>query len=432
MSTPSTAVLDALFTNGVFHTQDPERSTVHAVGVHQGRIVSLDDDLLATAFREVHDLGGAAVVPGFHDAHCHLTHIGQASMQIDLRPSVVSSMEELLAAVDAFAADAPEGSWVIGQGYDQNRLGEHPTGEQLDEVSHGHPVYLIHNSRRMGVANTKAFEIAGFPERRDVPVPDGGAVPSSESGQAEGLLQETARSLVMDHIPANTAQDVADMVAAGSEEVLKLGITSIVEPGIGAPDHIGMSRFDLAGFQIAQEQGRLGARATVMPCLTTLHRVGETEQEGHPLYTTDLGLRSGMGDDRLRIGPTKVLSDGSLIGRSAYMCCDYQADLDQGRENKGLLQFPESDLRERLIGAHLAGWQLAIHAIGDAALDVVMDIIEEAQQIRPRPDARHRLEHVSVASDDQIQRIAQLGLIPVPQGRFVQELGDGAAQAMGE
>ena len=408
MCSQITPVFDVLFTNGVFHTQDPERPTAHAVGVHQGRIVSLDEDLPATAFREVHDLGGAAVVPGFHGAHCHLTHIGQASMQIDLRPSAVSSMEELLAAVDAFAADAPEGSWVIGQGYDQNRLGEHPTAEQLDEVSHGHPVYLIHNSRHIGVANTKAFEIAGFPERRDVPVPDGGAVPSSESGQAEGLLQETARSLVMDHIPANTAQDVADMVAAGSEEVLKLGITSIVEPGIGAPDHIGMSRFDLAGFQIAQEQGRLGVRATVMPYLTTLHPVGEAEQEGHPLYTLDLGLRSGMGDDRLRIGPTKVLSDGSLIGRSAYMCCDYQADLDQGRENKGLLQFPESDLRERLIGAHLAGWQLAIHAIGDAALDVVMDIIEEAQQIRPRPDARHRLEHVSVVSADPILNIAAL------------------------
>lgn len=432
MSSQSTPVFDALFTNGVFHTQDPERPTAHALGVHQGRIISLDEDLPATAFREVHDLGGAAVVPGFHDAHCHLTHIGQASMQIDLRPSAVSTMEELLSAVDEGAANAPEGSWVIGQGYDQNRLGKHPTAEQLDEVSHGHPVYLIHNSRHMGVANTRAFEIAGYPERRDVPVPDGGAVPSSDSGQAEGLLQETARSLVMDHIPANTAQDLADMVAAGSEEVLKLGITSIVEPGIGAPDHIGMSRFDLAGFQIAQDQGRLGVRATVMPYLTTLHRVGETEEDGHPLYTLDLGVRSGMGDERLRIGPTKVLSDGSLIGRSAYMCCDYQADLDQGRENKGLLQFPESELRERLIGAHLAGWQLAIHAIGDAALDVVMDIIEEAQQIRPRPDARHRLEHVSVASDEQIERIARLGLIPVPQGRFVQELGDGAAQAMGK
>ena len=135
-----------------------------------------------------------------------------------------------------------------------------------------------------------------------------------------------------------------------------------------------------------------------------------------------------MGDDFLRIGPSKVLSDGSLIGRSAFMCCDY--DLDEG--NRGFFQFPEGTLRERLIGAHLAGWQLAVHAIGDAALDLVMDIFEQAQELDPRPDARHRIEHASVASDEQIARMASLGLIPVPQGRFIHELGDGVIRAMGE
>lgn len=423
---------DALYTGGTFYTQDPSRPIARNLGVHGGRIISLDDELPATAFREVVDLRGAAAVPGFNDAHCHLSHIGEASMQVDLRPAVIRSMTELLAAVEAFASAAPAGSWVLGQGYDQNYLGEHPTAEQLDAVSHGHPVYLIHNSRHMGVANTRAFELAGFPERRNVPVPDGGAVPADDGGRALGLLQETARALVMDHIPANTTEDVAARVAAGSRAVLELGITSITEPGIGAPDHIGMSRFDLAGFQLAADRGDLGVRATVMPYLTTLHRIGDAAAGGHPLYGLDLGMRSGLGDDFLRIGPAKVLSDGSLIGRSAFMCCDYAADLAAGERNRGLLQFPEADLRERLIGAHLAGWQLAVHAIGDAALDVAMDILAEAQQLLPRPDARHRLEHVSVASDSQIARIAELGLIPVPQGRFIHELGDGAARAMGE
>lgn len=424
-------LFDALYTNGTFHTQDPLRPTSSAVGVHAGRIISLDDELPATSFRQVHDLAGAAVVPGFHDAHCHLTHIGEVAQQADLRPGVVDSMDKLLAAIDAVAAQAEEGKWVVGSGYDQNYLGEHPTAEQLDRVSHGHPVYLIHVSRHMGVANTRAFELAGFPERRHVPVPDGGAVPADAAGRAVGLLQETARALVMDQIPAKTAEDVAELVASGSDEVLKLGITSITEPGIGAPDHIGMSRFDLAGFQLARERGRLGVRATVMPYLTTLHRIGGADAAGHPLYGLDLGLRTGMGDDFLRLGPTKVLSDGSLVGRSAFMCCDYDADLSEGRSNRGLLQFPEGDLRERLVGAHLAGWQLAVHAIGDAALDVVMDIIEDAQRLAPRPDARHRIEHVSVASDEQISRIAGLGLVPVPQGRFVHELGDGVVRALG-
>lgn len=420
-------MLDVLYANAVIHTQDSDRPAATAMGVHNGRVVSLDADLPASAFSQVVDLAGAVVVPGFNHAHCHLSHIGQATREIDLRPGVVKSLDDLLAAVGRHAAAAAEGAWVLGSGYDQNYLGEHPTAEQLDTVSHGHPVYLVHNSRHMGVANTAAFELSGFPGRRNVQAPDGGAVPADGDGRALGLLQETARALVMDNIPANTLEDVANMVAAGSEAVLKLGITSITEPGIGAPDHIGMSVRDMAGFQLARDRGQLGVRATVMPYLTTLHPIGDEAIAGHRLFGLDLGLRSGLGDDFLRIGPTKVLSDGSLIGRSAFMCCDYDAEAG----NRGLLQFPETQLRERLIGAHLAGWQLAVHAIGDAALDLVMDIFEEAQQISPRPDARHRVEHVSVASDAQVARMAALGLIPVPQGRFVTELGDGVARAMG-
>ena len=422
-------MFDALYTNGNIYTQDAAHPNAHALGVHQGRIISLDDELDASHFATVHDLGGAAVVPGFNDAHLHLTYIGEALRQVDLRPQKVATMEDLLGAVDAAARQAAEGDWLIGTGYDQNFLGDkHPTAAQLDAVSHGHPVFLWHVSRHMAVANTRAFELSGYPERHNVPVPAGGAVPKDAAGQALGLLQETARSVVLESIPAKTAEDVAQLVAVGSREMLKLGITSITEPGIGAPEHIGQSTVDMAGYQLARDRGQLGVRATLMPYLSTLRPLQAQAVDGYRPYGLDLGLRSGLGDQILRIGPTKVLSDGSLIGRSAFMCCDYASD----EGNRGLLQFPEDTLREQLIGAHLAGWQLAVHAIGDGALDVVMDIIAQAQTLAPRPDARHRIEHASVASDAQIARMAQLGLVPVPQGRFIHELGDGAAAAMGE
>src|SRR5699024_2386845 len=107
-----------------------------------------------------------------------MSHIGEMSLQVDLRPSVVQSMDELLSDIDVAAAATPDNEWVIGAGYDQNFLGDrHPTAEQLDAVSHGHPVYLVHASRHMGVANTKAFELAGYPQRHNVPIPEGGAVP---------------------------------------------------------------------------------------------------------------------------------------------------------------------------------------------------------------------------------------------------------------
>lgn len=438
-------LFDTLYTNGVFHTQDPERPVASAVGVSAGRIVSLDDELDRQFFRNVHDLGGAAVVPGFNDAHCHLSYLGEATMQVDLRPAVCKTMDDLLAAIGSACASAPEGQWVQGAGYDQNYLNDlHPTAEQLDAVSGGHPVWLVHNSRHMGVANTAAFEVAGYPERQNVPVPDGGAVPTDADGRAEGLLQETARALVTDAMPAPTVDDIADMIAAGSEAALAMGITSITEPGVGAAEHLGHGPFDMAAFQLARDTGRLGVRATVMPYLTTLHPIGNDGGSGHDgsghdggsgadnhdPCSLDLGIRTGLGDEWLRIGPTKILSDGSLIGRSAFMCCDYESNNGSGAD-RGLLQFPEAELRRRIIGAHRAGWQVATHAIGDAALDVVMDLFEEAQQLYPRTDTRHRIEHLSVASDEQISRAARLGLVPVPQGRFVYELGDGAARAMG-
>lgn len=427
-------LFDALYTNGEVYTQDPRRPRVRSLGVHGGRIISLDDELPASVFREVHDLGGAAVVPGFNDAHLHLSYLGEAQLQVDLRPAAVATMDEVLAAVGKACRTAPHGAWVIGAGYDQNYLGDvHPTAEMLDRVSNGHPVWLLHNSRHMGVANTAAFEVAGFPGRRNIPVPDGGAVAKDADGTAVGLLQETARALVTSAIPGKTAKDVAAMVDAGSRLALDLGITSITEPGLGAPAHIGHSAVDLAGYQLARDTGRLGVRATVMPYLTTLHSLsGSADDDAHAPFGLDLGLRTGLGDEWLRIGPVKILSDGSMIGRSAFMCCDYSADAAAGVSNRGMLQFPAENLRRWLTGAHRSGWQVAVHAIGDAALDVAMDILEDAQRDHPRPNARHRIEHLSTASDLQLKRAVSLGLIGVPQGRFISELGDGVIRAVGQ
>lgn len=432
--------LDVIFTNGVFHTQDPDRPVAHSVGVHQGKVVGLDDDLAPELFERVVDLQGAAVVPGFHDAHCHLSFLGEALVQLDLRPASTPTMAELVTAVAAAAARAEPGEWIMGQGYDQNYLGgEHPTAQALDEAAPDNPVWLWHNSRHMAVVNTRAFELAGYPGRKGFTVPEGGDVPLDETGAALGLLQETARALVQEAIPEKTTEYVADQIAAACDAALAAGITSITEPGLGSPANIGQAVTDLAAYQLAKDQGRLRVRATVMPYLTTLHPIDPTGRDvareypdaGRP-FGLDLGLRSGMGDDWLRIGAVKVLSDGSLIGRSAFMTEEYAADAEQGTHNVGYLQFPREWLERRLIAAHCNGWQLAVHAIGDGAVDVVLEIFEKAQQAAPREDARMRIEHFGVASDEQVARAARLGVVPVPQGRFVNELGDGVARAMGE
>lgn len=432
--------LDVIFTNGTIHTQDPEHPTAHSLGVHQGKVVSLDDELPTDLFERVVDLKGAAVVPGFNDAHCHLSFLGESLVQLDLRPSAISTMDDLIGAVRDATADAEPGEWILGQGYDQNYLdGAHPTAVALDEVAPDNPVWLWHNSRHMAVVNSKAFEIAGYPGRKGFEVPEGGEVPLDEDGAAQGLLSETARGLVQEVLPAKTTEDVADQIAAACDAALAAGITSITEPGLGSPANIGQSFTDIAAYQLTKDQGRLRLRATVMPYLTTLHPIdpsgkdvaNEFPDEDQP-FGLDLGIRSGMGDDWFQIGAVKVLSDGSLIGRSAFMTEGYAADAEEGVENVGFLQFPQEWLERRLIAAHKNGWQLAVHAIGDGAVDVVLDIIEKAQQEFPREDARHRIEHFGVASDEQVARSAALGVVPVPQGRFVNELGDGMAKALGE
>lgn len=418
---------EVLFTNGKFHTQDPLRPLVSRVGVSNGRIISLGDDIDESKFAAVIDLGGETVLPGFYDAHCHLTLIGESKSQVDLSPQKVRTTADLLAAIDQATRGSESGKWVVGSGYDQNHIGDHPTAEQIDSVSNGHPVYLIHKSRHLGVGNSKAFELAGYAGRLEVPDTAGGRVLRDVDGRAVGLLEQTAKSIIMDAIPKPSLDDVADYISFGSDEVLQYGITSITEPGVGAPGDLGLTKLDIAAFQLARDTGRLKVRATVMPYLKALGPIGQNECGVQP-YGLGLGVRTGLGDDSLSIGAVKVFSDGSLIGRTAYMCCDYAGSPGQ----RGALQFSQHDLRERLIGAHVAGWQIAAHAVGDAAVDVVLDIIEAAQRQYPRPDARHRIEHLSIASDEQIQRIQKLGIVVVPQGRFIHELGDGVIAALGQ
>jgi predicted amidohydrolase YtcJ len=141
----------------------------------------------------------------------------------------------------------------------------------------------------------------------------------------------------------------------------------------------------------------------------------------------DLGIRTGLGDDRLRVRPVNIFTDGSLIGHTCAMTED-SADTPGER---GYLQDDADALRERILQAHRSGWRVAAHAIGDAAIDLVLDAVEEAQRRWPRPDVRHRIEHYGVSRPDQVARAAALGVVPVPQGRFIGEIGDGMLRALG-
>ncbi|MEV0177145.1 amidohydrolase [Streptomyces sp. NPDC050803] len=418
--------LDAVFRNGRFTTLDPDRPTARALGVLGGRIVALDEDLDGCTADTVVDLGGAHAVPGFNDAHHHLSMVGERRRQLDVSADAAPDLDALYRAVAERAAALPADAWVVGSGYDQNKIGAHPTAEALDRAAQGRPVWLVHTSGHMAVAGTKAFARAGFPDLAAVPDVPGGEVVRDADGRAAGLLKEAAMRPVERVLRPLPAEEWIANIAEGSRAALAVGLTSVTEPGIGVVGLIGNGPADLDAFMRARERALLGVRMTLMPYITALHDCGVCEP-GASWYGLDLGLRTGFGDEWLRIGPTKILSDGSLIGRSAAMCCDYH----DSPGNSGLLAFEREQLRRYIVEAHRCGWQVATHAIGDAALDVVLDAYEEAGRAHPRRDVRHRIEHAGVASDAQVARIAELGLIPVPQGRFLSETGDGLLAALG-
>src|SRR5262249_36372438 len=151
-------------------------------------------------------------------------------------------------------------------------------------------------------------------------------------------------------------------------------------------------------------------------------------EEDEISFGVDLGLRTGFGDDHLRIGAMKIFADGSLVGRTAAMYDDYVGDDGE----RGYFQRPPAELRETIRLAHRSGWQVATHAIGDHAVGEVLDIYEDVLTAHPRSDHRHRIEHCGITRSEHIERIARLGVIPVPQGRFVYEFGDGMISAIGD
>jgi predicted amidohydrolase YtcJ len=413
---------DLLLVNGTVHTMGPGSPAASAVAVRGGRITGIYDGRPDISAANVVDLQGKTLLPGFHDAHNHMIHFGMTLTNLDLR---VSSLDELYRRVAERAASTAEGEWIIGAGYDQNKLGgQHPHRDALDAAAPGRRVWLGHTSSHMGVASSTVLADLGV-GTGSVPDIDGGRVVIDEAGRPTGLLQEQAQELIYRLLRPYPLARLAGAIDLAGQRYLAEGITSVTEAGIGA-GWIGSSPAELAAYQTARDQGRLHVRAELMVASQALHPVDAHPADGIELGL-DLGISTGFGDDWLRIGPMKIFTDGSLIGRTAAMTEPY--DGDPG--NRGYLQADANELVATIIAAHRAGWRVAAHAIGDHAIDVALDAFEEAAKRYPRSAPRHRIEHFSAARPDQVDRAARLSVVAVSQARFLSELGDAALAAVG-
>jgi predicted amidohydrolase YtcJ len=415
--------LDAILT-GAFVTFDAEHPTVDAIGVLNGRIVAVGDDAKAMSAARTHDLGGAVGFPGFHDAHAHTSGFGRSLGELDLSTPPIHALQDLYEAVGRRAASSPAGALVVGRGYDQNKLGgAHPARAALDGVAGGRPVWLQHTSGHMCVLNSKALAMVGSDLDADV---DGGRVVRDAEGEPTGLLEERAQVLARRLAMPRSVASIADAIDRAHRVYVQEGLTSVCDAGV-AGGWIGESDAELDGYQLARDDGRLLVRTTAMVAADVLHPM-QRHDDDLATRGVDAGIRTGLGDDWLRIGALKVFSDGSLIGRTCWLTHGFEDD----PSSRGYPQHDPDALHAQIVEAHLAGWQVATHAIGDAAVRLVLDAYEAALALRPRADHRHRIEHCGVTTPEALDRIARLGVIPVPQGRFIGELGDGMLAALGE
>ena len=389
--------------NGNIHTVDAANPHAEAVAIAGGRFFAAgsNDEIrgLAIARTKRIDLGGKTVVPGFIDSHSHPASSGLRHLRevdCDLR-----SIADIQAAIARRASETPPGEWVLGFKYDDTKTAERRplTRQDLDRVAGNHPVAISHRGGHSFYVNSLALEKADINDK--TPDPAGGRFDRDAAGKLTGCVRERAKAPIDRKIVTKyTRADRQEGVKIIAKMMARTGITSVHDTG-GTPD-------DLRAYQDAREAGDLKVRVY---CFIGNAGIGKM---------IAAGVRTGLGDEWVRVGAMKLVCDGSISERTARLSQPYI-----GRPNDyGILVMDEPELYRWARQAHEAGWQIGTHANGDVAIDQTMRVYERLQREMPRRDPRFRLEHCTVVNESLIQRIKKLGAIPTPFSTYVYYHGE--------
>jgi len=336
---------------------------------------------------EVLDLGGRCVLPGLADSHIHFAEYALDLRTLDLTGA--ATLEEMLALVAERARETEPSEWIIGRGWHQELWPERrfPKATDLDSVAPAHPVALRAKSGHALVANSLALHLAGI--TADTPDPPGGRIGRDADGRPDGMLfEDSAMRLVTDLIPPPTPEETDAALREAMRSAWRVGLTAIHDVD-GPPA--------FAAYQRLHAQGELGLRVVKYLPADALD------------CALEIGLRAGLGDDWLRVGGIKVFADGALGPRTAAMLAPYEGE----PENVGVLTTDEAALRGLARKAVASGLPLAVHAIGDRANRMVLDVLTDVGgEGRGKPGPyRHRIEHVQLLHPDDVGRLAALGVV---------------------
>ena len=410
---PQEASADLVLWGGNIITVDPRRPAARAVAIKDGRFLKVgsDEGIQALAGRKTRmiALRGRTVTPGFIDSHQHLSQYGTDLLQIDCSPKRCKTLADIQQAVRRETRRKPEGEWIRGVAYDDTKTqaGSVLTRWDLDEVAPNHPVLIQQISGHWGVVNSRALEVGGIGE--NTPDPKGGAYGRDPAtGKLNGILYEQAEfTFVFEGTtgqppiipPFSLKERLKGMRLAGNR-YLASGITSVHDALVSAQT--------LETYQEALRTGELKLRAYMLVSIEYLPQLRA------------LNLRTGFGNEWLKIGGVKILADGGIAGRTAYLSEPYV-----GSEDRGILAVESEQVLHDLIRqGHSAGFQVCVHANGDQVIKMALDGFEKALRERPRKDHRHRLEHCTVVNPEILKRIKKLRMLVTPFGSYIYHHGE--------
>ncbi|MGG4493568.1 amidohydrolase [Brevibacillus reuszeri] len=392
--------MTTIFTNGRFYTFDSSQPMAESVVVRDGRIVDLGShrEMLLQWGRpeaNVRDLDGKMVTPGLIDSHLHLSSIATKMLSMDL--GNITSKDDMLQMIKERADQTPAGEWLQGRGWDENRFveGGLPSIEELDHVSPHCPVLLTRVCGHVVLVNSKALEIAGYSADMDIPA-GGTVVLDPQTQKPTGLLLETASNIVQRHIPELTYEQLKQVLKQAIQLAMQCGLTSVHTEdlrGLGGLDQT-WKLYD----ELLNGEG-LGLRCNLLIYYPHVKRLVER------------GMYAGYGNEKLQIGAVKIFADGSFGGRTAYLSAPYTDDPG----NVGSVIHDEETLYQLFKQARDAKMPIAVHTIGDQALENVLDMLDKF----PTVAYRDRMIHTSLLRPDLLERLKSPSIVADIQPRFV-------------
>ncbi|MCB9161185.1 MAG: amidohydrolase [Caldilineaceae bacterium] len=401
---------DLILTNGRIYTLDTDNAEVSALAVKDGRVIAGGGDdvaALAGPRTEILDLGGRTALPGIFDSHNHLMQVGVKLTRIRL--DECTSPAEMMELVRARATVTPPGTWIIGEGWNENNFtdGRLPTRHDIDPATDRHPVILM-RFFNMDVINTVGLKLAGV--NKSTPDPEGGRIEREADGTPNGILRAAAKLLVRNLIPRPTQTELVEAVRLGCADMHRFGITSVIDPGL--------MPFEVSAYQAAYAQGNLSVRTNLM---LSWHGFREEEHEAElDARATSTGLMTGLGDAWLRLGGLKMAIDGGTSSHTAFMYAPFEGEATVGNFNR----LDPAQLRRYFRTAQEHGWDVGIHTCGDRAMDMVVDAFSEVVRELPNPDARHNVIHAYFPSERALDQMGRHNIGAVIQPTFLYWEGD--------